>query len=584
MLRIERQWPSAREPDDGEMADRALSGDTEAFGVLIRRHREKTLQSVKSMTRDDWLAEDIVQEALIKAFLHVGQLVEPNRFLGWLKQIARNEANMKLRRGGPYRREKPFASFGTSGERYSTGHDGDMLEKLLNRLDTSEQKRGLELEPIETLLRKESVRFIRSLLHCLNERERGMFEAYFFMNCSAEEVSSMFNTTAGSVHTYLSRSKKKLRDAAVNRREDFASSGFRSSSRRRVLAAPVGRPEAAATFVDRTRKLLRSRGENTDITDWMGRSGFAFRLKISRKTTYADGAFVFDWKQELNRLLMEHGYEPDFLCGQLEGSPIPLHSVAMLYDVVPFDAEEIIGFVRRAIDCGSPVLFFDTYVNRPYVHEWNLIYGYDDYSCTVELTDVLPPYRKTLTYEQLAASPLRFLCSARKTNRQPTKTDPCEAIRSIVMYAEEGDGFRGDNSYSSYTMGIGAYECWVGHLESGPRLANAYGHRYLTHVYANARAYAGRYIRSLELPGSWEEELGKAAEHYDLSAKLLAEASSLCPFDDHSVGSWSEPVIGRTIGLLQQAHDSERQAIGLLEKVCKTNESIIRHKGIRYDE
>lgn len=583
-MRIKQQWPSVPVPDDREMADRALSGDTEAFGVLIQRHREKALQSVKSMTRDDWLAEDIVQEAMIKAFLHVGQLVDPNRFLGWLKQIARNEANMKLRRGGPYRREKPFASFGASGERDSADPDGDALERLLHRLDTTEQKRYPEQDPMQTLLRKESVRFIRSLLHCLNERERGMFEAYFFMNCSAEEISSLFQTTAGSVHTYLTRSKKKLRDAAVSHRADFASSSVCSTSRRRVLAAPVGRPESMVSFVDRTRKMLRSMGENTDITDWMGRSGFAFRLKISRKTTYADGAFVFDWKQELIRLLAVYGYEAEFLTGQLEGSPIPLHSVAMLYDVVPFDAEMVTDFVRRAIDCGSPVLYFDTYVNRPYVHEWNMIYGYDDFHRTVELTDVLPPYRKTLTYEQLAASPLRFFCYARRTNRQPIKTDPYEAVKNIIVYSMEGDGFRGDNSYSSYAIGIEAYECWIRHLESGPRLANAYGHRYLSHVYANARAFAGRYIRSLEMPVVAEDELGKAAAHYDHSAKLLAEASALCPFDDHSIGSWSEPVIGRTIELLERARNSERQAICSLENVCKTNESIIRHKGTRYDE
>ncbi|MDF2719030.1 MAG: hypothetical protein K0R28_5955 [Paenibacillus sp.] len=584
MLMIKQHWSSGPEADEQEMANRALSGDTEAFGVLIQKHREKALQSVKSMTRDDWLAEDIVQEALIKAFLHVGQLVEPNRFLSWLKQIARNEAKMKLRRGGPYRREKPFASFGASDEQDASIHDGDVLERLLHRLDTSEQNRNTEQEPMQMLLRKESVRFIRSLLHSLNERERGMFEAYFFMNCSAEEISSLFHTTTGSVHTYLSRSKKKIRDASINHGADLASSRFGSTSKRRVLAAPVGRPDSAVTFTDRTRKMLRSRGENTDITDWMGRSGFAFRLKISRKTTYADGAFVFDWKQDLTRLLMEYGYEPDFLTGQLEGSPIPLHSVAMLYDVVPFDAEEVTGFVRRAIDCGSPVLYFDTYVNHPYVHEWNLIYGYDDFNRTVELTDVLPPYRKTLTYEQLAASPLRFFCSARRTNRQPIKTEPHEAIRNIILYAKEGDGFRGDNSYSSYSMGMGAYETWVRHLEAGPRLANAYGHRYLSHVYANARAFAGRYIRSLEMPGSLEEELGKTAACYDQSAKLLAEASSLCPFDDLSAERWSEPVIERTIGLLAQVRESERQAICLLENVCKSNESIIRHKGTRYDE
>lgn len=557
------------ETTDQEMASRALSGDTEAFGELIQRHREKAFRLAKSMTGDDWLAEDIVQEALIKAFLHVGQLVDPNRFAGWLKQIIRNETYMKLRRGGPYNREKPLTSYVSFENGDARAQGSDVLEKLLHQLDTVAAKRSSDTDPIQHLLRKDSIRLIRSLLHCLNERERGMFEAYFFMNCSAEEISALFNTTTGSVHTYLHRSKKKLQDAVKREHIEWMADTKPAPHNRRMLVAPVGKPESGITFIDRLCKMMQSRGEAGTVTDWMGRSGFAFRLKISQKTTYADGVFVFDWKQELNRLLMNYGYEPDFVTGQLEGLPIPLHPVAMLYDVVPYDVESVMAFVRRSIDRGSPVLFFDTYVERPYVHEWNLIYGYDDLSRTIELTDVLPPYRKTLRYEQLAASPLQFLCSVRKTNRPATRPEPLQAIKALIRYAREGDGFRSDNVHSCYALGLGgAYGTWIRHLKTGPRLANSYGHRYMASVYASAKAFAGRYVREIEIAGFAEEILEKAAAEFDQSACLLREVSALNPLHDTSGANWTKDILDESAALLDAARQAEERAILLLEQLC----------------
>ena len=51
-------------------------GNREAFGELVRRHRGKALGWATTLSRDITLAEDIVQDALIRAFLHVGELAD----------------------------------------------------------------------------------------------------------------------------------------------------------------------------------------------------------------------------------------------------------------------------------------------------------------------------------------------------------------------------------------------------------------------------------------------------------------------------------------------------------------------------
>lgn len=69
------------EEQDETLVERAKAGDQEAFGELVRRHRSKVYGYARSYTQEAYLAEDIVQDALIRAFLHLGTLVDSRRFL-----------------------------------------------------------------------------------------------------------------------------------------------------------------------------------------------------------------------------------------------------------------------------------------------------------------------------------------------------------------------------------------------------------------------------------------------------------------------------------------------------------------------
>lgn len=93
------------------MNAKGVSRDPDAFGELVRKSRAKAFGLAYSITQDHHLAEDVVQEALVRAFLRLGTLVDTNRFTPWLAKIVRNEAYMKLRRGGPYRRERHISLY-----------------------------------------------------------------------------------------------------------------------------------------------------------------------------------------------------------------------------------------------------------------------------------------------------------------------------------------------------------------------------------------------------------------------------------------------------------------------------------------
>ncbi|OBY76842.1 hypothetical protein BBG47_24850 [Paenibacillus sp. KS1] len=162
---------------DQSLVERAQQGDTEAFGALIEQHRGKARSLAERLTRDPHMADDVVQDALIRAFMHMGTLVDTSRFLPWFYRIVRNQANMRLRRGGPHRNERPFVSITSSGTNGSQV-DWDDLDSILHHLARTATDAAMrEQDPAEHLLRKEIYETIHTLLHCLSRKERDIFEA-----------------------------------------------------------------------------------------------------------------------------------------------------------------------------------------------------------------------------------------------------------------------------------------------------------------------------------------------------------------------------------------------------------------------
>lgn len=215
---------SEPDPDGGEhpeptseeeLVEKARTGDPDAFGELVRRHRAKAFGIAHSLTQDHHLAEDVVQDALVRAFLHLGTLIDAARFSPWLAKIIRNEAYMKVRRGGPHGKERPFTSLeGTSPEFGADDwHDIDRVLFQLSRsaLDSARQA----YDPAAALLRKELVDGIRSLLHCLSPREKRIFEAYFFEQLPPQDIAALLNTAVANVYNSISRARSKMQQERI---------------------------------------------------------------------------------------------------------------------------------------------------------------------------------------------------------------------------------------------------------------------------------------------------------------------------------------------------------------------------------
>ncbi|BBH22503.1 hypothetical protein Back11_38480 [Paenibacillus baekrokdamisoli] len=208
---------------DRELVERARSGDQEAFSELVRTHRAQAYGWANKIARDAHLAEDIVQDALIRAFLHLGTLVDTSRFLPWLQRIIRNQAYTKLRRGGQYGKEQPFTGFGSTSaatvNRFredSQSMDWGDIDRILFRLSCSADEEAKQSnDPVRNLLRRELMENLHSLLHCLSRWERQIFEAHFFRELSPSEIAELFETTTANVYNLLSRSRAKVQKERI---------------------------------------------------------------------------------------------------------------------------------------------------------------------------------------------------------------------------------------------------------------------------------------------------------------------------------------------------------------------------------
>lgn len=83
---------------DEELVERIRKGETPLFELVMRRHNQRIYRAARAVVKDDAEAEDVMQEAYVRAFIHLHQFNGDARFSTWLTRIAIHEALARLRR------------------------------------------------------------------------------------------------------------------------------------------------------------------------------------------------------------------------------------------------------------------------------------------------------------------------------------------------------------------------------------------------------------------------------------------------------------------------------------------------------
>src|SRR5215813_5466010 len=83
---------------EASLIARVRAGDADAFYDLVRPHERGIYLAALSILHNEADAEEVVQEAILKAYKAIGCFREESKFSTWIVQIVMNEARLNLRR------------------------------------------------------------------------------------------------------------------------------------------------------------------------------------------------------------------------------------------------------------------------------------------------------------------------------------------------------------------------------------------------------------------------------------------------------------------------------------------------------
>ena len=180
------------EVEAGGAVERARSGDSDAFRLLVEQHSRAIFRLAFRMTGNEQDAEDVVQETFLRAYKQLDRYEARSSFSTWLYRIASNYSLdlMRMRNRHESRRER-----GTDEE------NRDILQSI--PLDTPGPDRLMYGEEV-----KEKV---NAAMNELSAQERTAFVLRHFEGLSIEEIGEALGTGANATKHSIFRAVQKLR-------------------------------------------------------------------------------------------------------------------------------------------------------------------------------------------------------------------------------------------------------------------------------------------------------------------------------------------------------------------------------------
>ena len=185
--------PNFREPSNDEiLVTAAKDGQDQAFSELCSRHSKKTLRTTYRITRNHQDAEDALQDAFLKAYVHLKTFDGRSSFSTWLTRIAVNSALMTLRR----KRTHPEISIDGSadGETWQTWEVADRRVNAEEHYAQSERERQLKIA-----------------IHRLRPILRTIVELQQVHDTSIKEIAEIAGISVPATKSRLLRAKALLR-------------------------------------------------------------------------------------------------------------------------------------------------------------------------------------------------------------------------------------------------------------------------------------------------------------------------------------------------------------------------------------
>src|SRR6266568_3345532 len=184
------------ERSEAELIGRVKGGDVEAFYEMVHPYERAVFLAAPSLVKNDADAEEVAQEAILKAFKNLSRFRQEAKFSTWLIQISINEAKMKLRKDRRHLYE--------SMEAGQQNDEGDYIPK-----DFADWR---EI-PSEALEQKELRKALTHALDSLPEKYRTVLILRDVQHLNITETAQVLGLSEANVKTRLCRARLQMRDA-----------------------------------------------------------------------------------------------------------------------------------------------------------------------------------------------------------------------------------------------------------------------------------------------------------------------------------------------------------------------------------
>ncbi|MEI6697092.1 MAG: sigma-70 family RNA polymerase sigma factor [Bacteroidota bacterium] len=173
--------------DDNFYLDQIRQGNTNAYAMLINKHKTMAFNVALRITHNREDAEEVIQDAFLKVYYSIKDFEGKSKFSTWLFRIVYNQAISKIRK--------------------KTIDQNTLDDELIDNFAFGEISNGLTY-----LKAEEQSKYINLALAKLPEEESAVVTLFYLNESSVEEVSEITGLSEANVKVKLHRSRKRLYD------------------------------------------------------------------------------------------------------------------------------------------------------------------------------------------------------------------------------------------------------------------------------------------------------------------------------------------------------------------------------------
>jgi RNA polymerase sigma-70 factor (ECF subfamily) len=176
---------------DKELVQRVQQGDKSAYDLLVIKYQHKIVQLVNRFVKDPSEAQDVAQEAFIKAYRALGNFRGDSAFYTWLYRIAINTAKNYL----------------VSRSRRYSDYEVDVQDA--EQVENAPQLKGMDT-PDNVLMNEQIVEAIKSAIEKLPDEMRTAIMLREFEGLSYEEIAQAMECPVGTVRSRIFRAREAI--------------------------------------------------------------------------------------------------------------------------------------------------------------------------------------------------------------------------------------------------------------------------------------------------------------------------------------------------------------------------------------